>query len=104
MSAASVKLSSAVKALIAAPHALGTAIPAPAKAVSTALFDKIRSRGESNGVGRETWLCLSTAALVTANSPAAVCDLYSYAADKVKSMEEQVQAAAVSRTWRPPPT
>jgi hypothetical protein len=96
MSAASVKLSSAVKALIAAPHALGSAIPAPAKAVSTALFDKIRSRGESKGVGQETWLCLSTAALVTANSPAAVCDLYTYAAEKGNNPEKQVQAAAVS--------
>jgi hypothetical protein len=98
MSAASIKLSPTLKALIAAPHALGSAIPAPSKAASTALFDRIRSGGK--GVGDETWLCLSTAALVTVNSPDAVCELFSYAAGQAKDVKGQVRAASVSVTPR----
>ncbi len=98
MAAASVKLSPTLKALIAAPHALGSAIPAPSKAVSKALFDKIRSGG--HGVGDETWLCVSTAALVTVNSPAAVCELFSYAAEQANDVNGQIRAASVSLAFR----
>lgn len=97
MSAAAVKLSPAIKALLAAPHSLGTARPAPARPTLSSLFDRIRSRGESNGVGPESWLTLSTAALVTVNSPATVCALFSYAAEKRGDVEDQVRAAAVMR-------
>lgn len=96
MSAAAVKLSPSVKALIAAPHALGSAIAAPAAATSKALFDKIRSRGEAGGVSSDTWLCLSTAALVTVNSPQAVCQLFDYAAERDASLPARIRAAGVS--------
>jgi hypothetical protein len=97
MAASAVKLSPALKALIAAPHAMGSAIPAPSRAVITSLFDGIRSRGESGGVGSESWLTLSSAALVTVNSPETVCELFSYAANRKGDVQDQVQAAGVIR-------
>lgn len=56
---ASTKLSPALKALIAAPHARGTALPAPSLAVTDRLFDSIRASATSNGIGSSTWLTLS---------------------------------------------
>lgn len=97
MAAASVKLSPAVKALISAPHALGQAIPAPSRAAVKQLFDNVRSRGERNGVDVDSWLTVSTAALVTVNSPATICELFSYAAERQKDVQDQVKAAAIMR-------
>jgi hypothetical protein len=59
----------------------------------TSLFDKITSKGEKYGVGHETWLTLSTAALVTVNSPESVGGLWEYAKSKGVGGAE---AAAVS--------
>lgn len=100
MSAAATRLSPALKALLAAPYARGSAIPAPPKAVSTALFEKIGREAKAQGVGEPSWLVLSTAALVTSNSPAAVCDLYShvtkpYESSGAKDVQERVARAAV---------
>lgn len=97
MSAASVKLSPALKSLISAPHALGAAIPSPGRKATTALFDKIRTRGEAGGVGRESWLTVSSAALVTVNSPEGVCELFDYAREGKGGVEDMVMAAAVCR-------
>jgi hypothetical protein len=97
MAASAVKLSPALKALIAAPHAMGSAIPAPSRPIITSLFDGIRSRGESGGVGSESWLTLSSAALVTVNSPETVCELFTYAANRKGDVQDQVHAAGVIR-------
>lgn len=52
-------LTPALKALLKAPHARGSAIPAPPRAASDALFDHIKSSAESNGIGHAAWLTLS---------------------------------------------
>ncbi|WVQ96925.1 hypothetical protein IAU59_004033 [Kwoniella sp. CBS 9459] len=95
--AAAVKLSPAVKSLINAPHAFGSAIPRPAAASTHALFEKIRTRGEEGGIGPETWLTLSTGSLVTVNSPDTLCALFDYASNRSRGLDEKVKAAAVIR-------
>ena len=62
--------------------------------MTSSLFDKIRSEGEAGGVGRETWLTLTGAAMVTVNCPDGVCELFDYA--KPDGVEDQVMTAAVS--------
>lgn len=96
--AASVKLSPAIKALIAAPHALGNAIPAPSNIHS--VFSRLRSRGvQQGGIGSDSWLTLATAALVTINSPASLCELMKHEIkEQSRGVEEKIKAAAV-RTW-----
>ncbi|KAK4687969.1 hypothetical protein P7C73_g2150, partial [Tremellales sp. Uapishka_1] len=91
------KLSPSIKSLISAAHAQPGAVPAPSRMVLTQLFDRIRSRAEQGGVGRESWLTLSTAGLLTVNSPEALCRLWDYAGDKSASLEERVRDAAVMR-------
>lgn len=76
------KLSPHLKALINSPHALPSPVSSPGRAALTSLFDKITSRGEKYGVGHEAWLTLSTAALVTVNSPESVGGLWEYARSK----------------------
>lgn len=95
-SAAATKLSPALKALISAPHARGAAIPTSPRLSS--LFKRIDDDARSKDIGIRTWLCLSTASLVTMNSPAAVCDLYSYATRSMAKAEDKAMAAAVSPT------
>lgn len=99
MSAVAVRLSPAVKALISAPHARGSALPCPDISRLTATLDTIRSKGESGGISVPSWLTLSTAALVTSNSPATLCQLYSYAVKRTDGEEvrKRVEAAAVIR-------
>jgi hypothetical protein len=96
-SAAATKLSPTLKALINAPHARGAAIPTSPRLSS--LFKRIEDDARSKDIGMRTWLCLSTASLVTMNSPAAVCDLYSYATRSMAKAEDKAMAAAVSSTW-----
>lgn len=96
MSAAATKLSPALKALISAPHARGSALPAPPKSVCTDLFTRISSSGRHHGLGLDSWLCLSTASLVTVNSPAALCELYDFATQKMTNGREKAGVAAVS--------
>ncbi|KAJ9092763.1 hypothetical protein QFC19_008618 [Naganishia cerealis] len=97
MSAAATKLSPALKALISAPHARGAALPAPSKSVSSALFSRISSDGQEHGLGLPSWLCLSTASLVTINSPAALCDLYDFATEKMTDSKDKAGVAAIMR-------
>jgi hypothetical protein len=80
--ASSLKLSPHLKALINAPHSLPSPIASPGRAALNQLFDKISSKGEKYGIGHETWLTLSTAALVTVNSPESVGGLWEYAKNK----------------------
>lgn len=101
MSAAAVKLSPALKSLIASPQALGSAIPSPGKRAITTLFDKIRSEGEAGGIGSETWLTVTSAALCTVNSPDSVCGLFDYASERRSGVEAHVMVAAVSEfAWK----
>ena len=95
MSASAAKLSPALKSLISAPHARGGALPSPNNIKS--LFQRISDSARSNDLGIRTWLCLSTASLVTMNSPAAVCDLYSYATSSMSKPEDKAKAAAIMR-------
>jgi hypothetical protein len=95
--ASSVRLSESLKALIAAPHALGSAILAPPRPAFQSLFNKISSTAEKNGAKNDVWLTLSTGALVTVNSPASLCELYDFASEKRgKDLKEQIRIAAVS--------
>jgi len=80
--ASALKLSPHLKALINAPHSLPSPIASPGRAALNQLFDKISSKGEKHGMGHETWLTLSTAALVTVNSPESVGGLWEYAKSK----------------------
>lgn len=92
--AASLKLSPHLKALINAPHALPSAISSPGRPALKSLFGKISSKGEKYGLDHQTWLTLSTAALVTVNSPESVNGLWDYAKSRGVDGGE---AAAVGR-------
>ena len=94
--ASSLKLSPHLKALINAPHSLPSPIASPGRAALNQLFDKISSKGEKYGIGHETWLTLSTAALVTVNSPESVGGLWEYARSKGV---DGVEAASVCHSW-----
>lgn len=74
------KLSPALKALIAAPHARGKPLPSPPAATTSALFDALRSSAKSNGVGNAAWVTLSVCEgheraqwVVMANRPTTDC-------------------------------
>ena len=95
--AAAVKISPALKALVAAPYSFPNPLPAPARPVLNRLFDSIRSKGEAGGVGPETWLTLGAASLCTVNSPESLCRLFDYAKERAGGIEDQVKAAAVMR-------
>lgn len=94
--AAKLKLSPALKQLIALPSAKGAALPSPPPAAFKSLFDNIRHKGERGGIGRETWLTLGTAALFTVNSPDAVCQLFNYASEG-NDTKGKVDVASVMR-------
>ncbi|GAA5824973.1 hypothetical protein JCM3770_001414 [Rhodotorula araucariae] len=92
---AAVKLSPALKALIASPHAQGGALPAPPRAAVTKLFERLASSAKENGLGEATWLTLGSAALVTLNSPATLCELHSFATSRLQLQgEERTKKAA----------
>ncbi|GAA5867795.1 hypothetical protein JCM8547_005239 [Rhodosporidiobolus lusitaniae] len=95
---ASVRLSNALKSLIAAPHAAGGPLPAPPQVATTALFERL---ADEKRVGEATWLTIGTAALVTLNSPATLTALYSFAVGRLESQqakaEEAVRYAAIMR-------
>lgn len=94
--AAALKLSPALKQLIKLPAARGAPVPAPPPSQLTALFDRVRERGEKGGIGRDTWLAMNTSALFAINSPDAVCGLYDYAT-RDQEVRDRIQAAAVMR-------
>lgn len=78
MAAASVKLSPTLKSIVNLSSALPSGIPAPSPAITSKLFDTIRSKAPPN-LSRHAWLTLGTAALFTVNSPDAICQLWNYA-------------------------
>ncbi|KAJ9125876.1 hypothetical protein QFC24_002660 [Naganishia onofrii] len=91
------RLSPAIKALIAGPHSVGSPLPSPGKAIADKLFGSISSKASSVGLAKEAWIVLTTAALVTTNSPPALCDLYSFAAKDATSVAGQARVAAIMR-------
>jgi hypothetical protein len=93
--ASKLKLTPRLKALIALPAARGAAIPAAPVAKTRELLDRIRASGEKGGVGRDTWLSLTTAAIFTVNSPETLCQLFDYAAEG-RDVADRVEVAAVS--------
>lgn len=58
------KLSAALKVILKAPHAKGTAIPAPASAITEKLFNSLKTSAAANGLGSEAWLTLSVCSQV----------------------------------------
>ncbi|KAM0751483.1 hypothetical protein T439DRAFT_324665 [Meredithblackwellia eburnea MCA 4105] len=90
------KLTNSLKTLLKAPHARGGPLPAPTPARTKHLFDLISSSAKSNGLAHDTWLTLSTAALVTLNSPATLCELYSYSTKDLPE-SDAVERAAIMR-------
>ncbi|GAA5899597.1 hypothetical protein JCM5296_006954 [Sporobolomyces johnsonii] len=91
---ASVKLSSALKSLISAPHAQGGPVPLPSQAATTRLFEGLSRSAARNGLEPVTWLTLSSAALVTLNSPATLCELYSFATKGLPESPDRTQKAS----------
>jgi hypothetical protein len=98
--AASLKLSPHLKALINSPHALPAPISSPGRAALKSLFDKITSKGEKYGVGHEAWLTLSTAALVTVNSPESIGGLWEYAKSKGVGGAEAASVSALQVAYK----
>ncbi|WWC64301.1 uncharacterized protein I303_106911 [Kwoniella dejecticola CBS 10117] len=76
--AAQIKLSPSLKSLVNSPSSLPSPIPAPSIATTSKLFDSIRARAPSE-LSRNAWLTVGTAALLTVNSPEAICQLWDYA-------------------------
>ncbi|EJT48089.1 hypothetical protein A1Q1_02927 [Trichosporon asahii var. asahii CBS 2479] len=83
------KLSPELKALIADPAAKGGDVPAPSPEVTQALFGRLSSNPH---IGRETWLCLAAAVLLTINSSETLCLLYDFA--KGETVKDQVYVAS----------
>jgi hypothetical protein len=92
----SVRLSSSIKALIAGPNNIGSALPSPGKVISDKLFNRLSSKALAVGLAKDAWIVMTTAALVTVNSPAALCELYSFAATGDDSVSSRIRTAAVS--------
>ncbi|WWD15582.1 hypothetical protein CI109_100004 [Kwoniella shandongensis] len=78
---AAVKLSPTLKSLLALPAARPSAIPSPPLPVISNLFDSIRSKAPSN-LGRDAWLTVGTAAIMTVNATEALGHLWDYAGKK----------------------
>ncbi|GAA5941527.1 Pxp2p [Sporobolomyces koalae] len=91
---ASVRLSPALKSLIKAPRAQPGPVPVPSATATLNLFDGLARSATANGLGPATWLTLSGAALVTLNSPATLCALYSYATKDLEPGPNRAHAAS----------
>ncbi|KXT06992.1 hypothetical protein AC578_7267 [Pseudocercospora eumusae] len=68
------KLSEPLKQFINAAHAKPHTIPAPRNVVS--IYERIASDAATKKVGLPAWLCASTAATFTMNSPDSLLELY----------------------------
>ncbi|BGP57243.1 hypothetical protein JCM8202_002085 [Rhodotorula sphaerocarpa] len=97
---AGVRLSDALKTLIAAPHAQGNVLPAPSQAVRTALFEGLASSAQRHGLGTPAWLTLGSAALVTLNSPDTLCALYAFARDRCDPSERDTKSVEYAGIMR----
>ncbi|KAF2215342.1 hypothetical protein CERZMDRAFT_35415 [Cercospora zeae-maydis SCOH1-5] len=77
------KLSEPLKQFINASHAKPNTIPAPKNIVS--VYERIASEATINKVGLPAWLCASTAATMTMNSPESLLELYRLASTTTTS-------------------
>ncbi|KAJ5118492.1 hypothetical protein N7448_010198 [Penicillium atrosanguineum] len=73
------RLSNSLKALINAPAARPSTVPAPANI--SAVYSKIAQTARAKNVSQPSWLALSTAATMTMNSPESLAALYQLAAN-----------------------
>ncbi|CZR51314.1 probable conserved mitochondrial protein [Phialocephala subalpina] len=89
------KLSSSLKALIAAPYARPNTLPASPHARS--VYEALRSEASGKNVGTPAWLTLSTAATMTMNSPEGLAQIYEIATEKSKDKAQSVQTAELMR-------
>jgi hypothetical protein len=97
MSAAAVKLSPALKELIAKPEARGAPPPAPEYTEMCAVLDAVKTGGAP------AWWVVATAAVCAVGSPAALRQVYDYAGkDALWTMRETalacIQYCGVSAT------
>ncbi|KUJ22904.1 uncharacterized protein LY89DRAFT_607792 [Mollisia scopiformis] len=89
------KLSSSLKALIAAPYARPNTTPASPHVRS--IYEALRTEAKGKNVGVPAWLSLSTAATMTMNSPEGLTQLYELVTDKSKDKNQSVQTAELMR-------
>ncbi|OGE54736.1 hypothetical protein PENARI_c005G06776 [Penicillium arizonense] len=71
------KLSASLKALINAPAARPSTVPAPANI--TSVYQKIQQTAQAKQISQPSWVALSTAATMTMNSPESLTALYNLA-------------------------
>ncbi|KAJ5550744.1 hypothetical protein N7461_005442 [Penicillium sp. DV-2018c] len=88
------KLSNTLKALIHAPAARPSTVPAPANI--TSVYRKIQETAQSKQISQPSWVALSTAAAMTMNSPESLTALYELATTSTNS-DKQVATAELMR-------
>ncbi|KAJ5184539.1 hypothetical protein N7491_007594 [Penicillium cf. griseofulvum] len=86
------RLSTSLKALINAPAARPSTVPAPANI--TSVYQKIQQTAESKQISQPSWVALSTAATMTMNSPESLAALYELAST---NSDKQVETAELMR-------
>ncbi|KAJ6137596.1 hypothetical protein N7471_004082 [Penicillium samsonianum] len=86
------RLSTSLKALINAPAARPSTVPAPANI--TSVYQKIQQTAQSNQISQPSWVALSTAATMTMNSPESLAALYELAST---NPDTQVETAELMR-------
>ncbi|KAJ5385377.1 hypothetical protein N7517_003288 [Penicillium concentricum] len=86
------RLSPSLKALINAPAARPSTVPAPANI--TSVYQKIQQTAQSKQISQPSWVALSTAATMTMNSPESLAALYELAST---NNDKQVETAELMR-------
>ncbi|KAF7523423.1 hypothetical protein PCG10_006625 [Penicillium crustosum] len=86
------RLSTSLKALINAPAARPSTVPAPANI--TSVYQKIQQTAQSKQISQPSWIALSTAATMTMNSPESLAALYELAST---NPDKQVETAELMR-------
>ncbi|OQE15013.1 hypothetical protein PENFLA_c034G07853 [Penicillium flavigenum] len=86
------RLSTSLKALINAPAARPSTVPAPANI--TSVYQKIQETAQSKKISQPSWVALSTAATMTMNSPESLAALYELAST---NPDKQVETAELMR-------
>ncbi|KAK4863181.1 hypothetical protein LT330_001959 [Penicillium expansum] len=86
------RLSTSLKALINAPSARPSTVPAPANI--TSVYQKIQQTAQSKQISQPSWVALSTAATMTMNSPESLAALYELAST---NPDKQVETAELMR-------
>ncbi|KAF2165365.1 hypothetical protein M409DRAFT_67222 [Zasmidium cellare ATCC 36951] len=89
------KLSEPLKQFINAAHARPNTIPAPKTILN--VYEKIAQDAAENKVGLPAWLCASTAATMTMNSPESMLELYRLAIKGGADQERGVYTAELMR-------